>query len=203
MHIGVGAKTGGLQTSTLAIGLAAAAIDFLENEALRDPISDARPPNCAATRAAESDAAGAGRRQALCSHDELRARANSFVLRATQAALAAAKGTGYVDGHPAGRWCREALFFLVWSCPQGVMGANLCELAGLADESGPRPGLSLSRESVFIAASKYSDIPLSGAACWCQSAGSHHSALPPLPTGEGLRQPGDSLAGRIGNKERQ
>ena len=67
----------------------------------------------------------------VCTNDELRARANSLALRATQAALAAAKGTGYVVGHPAGRWCREALFFLVWSCPQGVMAANLCELAGL------------------------------------------------------------------------
>ena len=64
---------------------------------------------------------------------EFRARANSLVLRSTQAALAAAKGTGYVEGHPAGRWCREALFFLVWSCPQPVMAANLCELAGIAD----------------------------------------------------------------------
>ena len=43
----------------------------------------------------------------------------------------AAKGTGYVVGHPAGRWCREALFFLVWSCPQAVLSANLCELAGI------------------------------------------------------------------------
>jgi hypothetical protein len=55
------------------------------------------------------------------------------VLRSTQAALAAAKGAGYVVGHPAGRWCREALFFLVWSCPQPVLSANLCELAGILD----------------------------------------------------------------------
>jgi hypothetical protein len=55
------------------------------------------------------------------------------VLRATQAALVAAKGAGYVAGHPAGRWCREAMFFLVWSCPQPVLAANLCELAGLRD----------------------------------------------------------------------
>jgi hypothetical protein len=54
-----------------------------------------------------------------------------LALRTSQAALAAAKGVGYVVGHPAGRWCREALFFLVWSCPQGVMTANLCELAGM------------------------------------------------------------------------
>ena len=62
---------------------------------------------------------------------DLRQRANSLVLRAAQAALMAAKGTGYVAGHPAGRWCREALFFLVWSCPQHVAHANLCELAGI------------------------------------------------------------------------
>ena len=66
-----------------------------------------------------------------CKPDDLRSRANSHVLRATQAALAAAKGTGYIQGHPTGRWCREALFFLVWSCPQNVMAAQLCELAGL------------------------------------------------------------------------
>ncbi len=66
-----------------------------------------------------------------CSSEDLRVRANSLVLRCTQAALAAAKGAGYVVGHPAGRWCREALFFLVWSCPQSVMAANLCELAGI------------------------------------------------------------------------
>ena len=52
------------------------------------------------------------------------ARANSLVLRASQAALAAAEGTGYVVGHPAGRWCREALFFLVWSCPQAGDGGE-------------------------------------------------------------------------------
>ena len=57
-----------------------------------------------------------------------------LVLRATQGALAAAKGAGYVVGHPVGRWCREALFFLVWSCPQGVMAAALCELAGLESD---------------------------------------------------------------------
>jgi alkylation response protein AidB-like acyl-CoA dehydrogenase len=69
--------------------------------------------------------------ESVCTNERLRARANSIALRTTQAALAAAKGSGYVVGHPAGRWAREALFFLVWSCPQGVMAANLCELAGM------------------------------------------------------------------------
>mgnify|MGYP003312524166 CR=1 FL=1 len=69
----------------------------------------------------------------ICSGEDLRIRANSLALRASQASLAAAKGSGYVRGHPAGRWCREALFFLVWSCPKPVMTANLCELAGISD----------------------------------------------------------------------
>ena len=72
------------------------------------------------------------RGEATCTKESIRQRANSLVLRATQAALSAAKGSGYVVGHPAGRWCREALFFLVWSCPQPVAAANLCELAGIA-----------------------------------------------------------------------
>jgi hypothetical protein len=81
----------------------------------------------------EADLFAAVRGEPHCSNDELRQRANSLVLRSTQAALAAAKGAGYVVGHPAGRWCREALFFLVWSCPQPVLSANLCELAGILD----------------------------------------------------------------------
>ena len=64
--------------------------------------------------------------------DALRARANSLVMRAGQAALTAAKGAGFVVGHPAGQAVSEALFFLVWSCPQAVAAAGLCELAGMA-----------------------------------------------------------------------
>jgi hypothetical protein len=66
-----------------------------------------------------------------CGPEQIRTRANSLALRTTQAALTAAKGAGYVEGHPVGRWCREAMFFLVWSCPQPVLTANLCELAGI------------------------------------------------------------------------
>jgi hypothetical protein len=55
------------------------------------------------------------------------------VLRATQAQLAASKGAGFVRGHPAERAVREAMFFLVWSCPQPVLAAALREFACLAD----------------------------------------------------------------------
>jgi hypothetical protein len=127
-----GTKTGGLQTSALAIGLSAAAISFLDNESkkrieLRAPTESLRSEH----DACEADLLALAGGAPACSSEDLRARANSLALRATQAALAAAKGAGYVAGHPAGRWCREALFFLVWSCPQPVMNANLCELAGL------------------------------------------------------------------------
>ncbi len=133
MKQGRGGNTGGVQTSALAIGLAGAAIEFLEQEATqRTPLD---PPAVSLRRewtevAADMLAAAADR--PTCSNEALRTRANSLALRATQAALAAAKGTGYVTGHPVGRWCCEALFFLVWSCPQPVMEANLCELAGIA-----------------------------------------------------------------------
>ncbi len=132
MSSGSGAGTGGLQTSTLAIGLARAAIDFVFQEAekrpeLNDPAEKLRRDHAAL----EDDLLQLAMGKPACSTEQLRQRANSLATRAAQAALSAAKGAGYVVGHPAGRWCREALFFLVWSCPQPVMQANLCELAGL------------------------------------------------------------------------
>lgn len=127
-----GTKTGGLQTSALAVGLSTAAVDFLENESRnREDLSSPTKNLRGELSSAEHDLLALAAGNAACSSDEIRTRANSLVLRATQAALAAAKGSGYVAGHPAGRWCREALFFLVWSCPQPVMAANLCELAGI------------------------------------------------------------------------
>lgn len=132
MQQGIGAKSGGLQTSTLAAGLSAAAVRFLEGEAeKRTELESAAAALGGEVRQLEADLLAAADGSGECTPADLRVRANSLVMRATQAALAAAKGAGYVVGHPAGRWCREALFFLVWSCPQPVMAANLCELAGL------------------------------------------------------------------------
>jgi alkylation response protein AidB-like acyl-CoA dehydrogenase len=134
MSVGAGAGTGGLGTSTLALGLTQAATSFIGEESSRRPDLE-EPHNALHAEAAslEADLFAAVRGRPACSNDELRQRANSLVLRSTQAALGAAKGAGYVAGHPAGRWCREALFFLVWSCPQPVLSANLCELAGILD----------------------------------------------------------------------
>jgi alkylation response protein AidB-like acyl-CoA dehydrogenase len=152
MKQGVGAKTGGLQTSALAIGLAGAAIDYLRGQSdqraeLIEPTEALSVERDALFRAMiELASSGSPPHPRPLSHEgrgenescgltaaELRGRANSLALRTAQAALASAKGAGYVAGHPAGRWCREALFFLVWSCPAPVLQANLCELAGIAE----------------------------------------------------------------------
>jgi alkylation response protein AidB-like acyl-CoA dehydrogenase len=134
MATGVGAGTGSYETSTLAIGLAKAAIDFLADEASRR--ADLQQPMVALRSEHDQlfdELLAAVRGETRLSKETLRQRANSLALRATQASLAAAKGSGYVVGHPAGRWCREAMFFLVWSCPQPVAAANMCELAGILD----------------------------------------------------------------------
>ena len=127
-----GAATGGHETSTLALGLSSAAINFLKTEtSRRGDLADATESLAAEQAELTADLLSVARGEPACSSESLRTRANSLALRATQASLAAAKGAGYVQGHPVGRWCREALFFLVWSCPQPVAAANLCELAGI------------------------------------------------------------------------
>jgi alkylation response protein AidB-like acyl-CoA dehydrogenase len=129
---GSGGAAGGLQTSVLAIGLATAASHYLKTQALKRPnlvpIADKMTQEChRLTKILEDLTDG----EAKFTMDQLRQEANSLVLRSTQAALQTAKGAGFLTGHPAGRWAQQALFFLVWSCPQNVVDANLCELAGL------------------------------------------------------------------------
>jgi len=135
MSAGFGAGAGGAQTSTLALGLARSAIDFLAAESqqrteLGTPVESLEQDY----QKVEGLLFSVVRGESDCTTEQLRKRANSLALRSSQAAMAAAKGTGYILGHPAGRWCREALFFLVWSCPQPVVTANLCEFAGIAQE---------------------------------------------------------------------
>jgi alkylation response protein AidB-like acyl-CoA dehydrogenase len=130
-----GARTGGLQTSALAIGLSTAAIEFLAQEAeRRDDLASATESLQVELASLTADLLELAQGCGDLSADDIRTRANSLALRSTQAALAAAKGAGFVASHPAGRWCREALFFLVWSCPPAVLNANLCELAGISSD---------------------------------------------------------------------
>ncbi|MCP4945384.1 MAG: acyl-CoA/acyl-ACP dehydrogenase [Planctomycetaceae bacterium] len=125
-----GIRTGGLQTSTLAIGLAQAAVQFLSSEASkRTDLQDAATELRQEVDALAQRLLNASEGETDCDTSEIRTAANRLALRSTQAALTAAKGAGFVKGHPVGRWCREALFFLVWSCPQPIAQAHLCELA--------------------------------------------------------------------------
>lgn len=131
LKIGSGGP-GGLHTSILALGLASRAIDYLREQSSNRP--DFVDPAAELQSDLERLVAamlGLESGEATMSLDQLRQAANSLALRATQAAMAAAKGAGYLAQHPVGRWCREALFFLVWSCPQSVVRSQVCELAGL------------------------------------------------------------------------
>ncbi len=131
---GAGAGSGGLQTSMLAIGLTFSALSYMKEQLQhREGLTANYTRLLSQAEALKEALLAAVAGSPLCSNDELRVDANSLVLRATQSALVAAKGAGYVSGHPVGRWCREAMFFLVWSCPQMVSQANLCELAGIQD----------------------------------------------------------------------
>lgn len=130
MQRGKGANTGGLETSTLAVGLSMAACRYLlQQGGQRDELSQPAEHFEAELVQLREDLIAAASGDPDCNPLKIRARANSLVLRITQAALTSAKGAGYLESHPVGRWCREALFFLVWSCPTGVLSANLCELA--------------------------------------------------------------------------
>lgn len=130
-----GGGAGSYTTSALAVGHAAAAIGLLRTETERRPdLSDILEPfeaeHAAVTAdlAAAAELAGESPPEHLTA-ESMRERSNSLALRASQACLAASKGAGFVAGHPAGRLVSEAMFFLVWSCPQPVVMANMREMA--------------------------------------------------------------------------
>jgi len=130
-----GPRTGGLATTALAVGAARSSIAVILEEArarpVLAPIADGLRTDAERITTRLQAAASVGIDPDA--RDALRADANSLVVRAAQAALAASKGAGFVVGHPVERLVRESLFFLVWSCPQAVTTAVLCELAGLSE----------------------------------------------------------------------
>lgn len=130
-HVLGGTGGGGLETSALALGLAAAAADFLRRETAGRPwLADAAghfESRLAAARRQLVELSGGPPSDAVLA---LRAECTRLALRTSQAALLTAKGAGYVVPHPAQRWSRQALFFLVWSCPRAVADAVLADLLG-------------------------------------------------------------------------
>jgi butyryl-CoA dehydrogenase len=133
-RLNAGDGAGGLTTSCLALALAAAALDHLAAEAKGRPelvsVTE-RLKHRHAELWQELAALAQAAQPEVARFPRLRAAATQAALRTTQAALTASKGQGFVQPHPAQRWARQALFFLVWSCPrptsQAVLEA-LCEI---------------------------------------------------------------------------
>ncbi|VAX37916.1 Butyryl-CoA dehydrogenase [hydrothermal vent metagenome] len=139
MQQGLGGGTGSLATSALAIGSAAASLQGIQKEAgARPDLLPIYEPLKMEYDDLQNDmysVADCGRKgkNSNFTSEVIRRRANSLVLRTSQAYLAASKGAGFVTGHPAERAVREAMFFLVWSCPQPVLQAALEEFACTID----------------------------------------------------------------------
>jgi alkylation response protein AidB-like acyl-CoA dehydrogenase len=55
----------------------------------------------------------------------LRGACNDLALRCTHAAIALYKGAALLQSHPAQRLSREAMFLLVWSCPNPVIDCTI------------------------------------------------------------------------------
>ena len=129
---GLPGGAGSLTTSALALGHALHCVDRIRVE------SEQRPALVEIVQAFEhdldalrNDLLAASRGEAGPEHtaDSLRTRATSQALATSQSLLTATKGAGFVTGHPAERLAREAMFFLVWSCPQAVSSRLLREFS--------------------------------------------------------------------------
>lgn len=136
LKVGGRGGTGSLTTSALALGAARSTLKALHGELRQTPsLGPVLSQLSEEGLALEEALFAAGRSEpGAWTAEQIRLRANSYVTRLAQSYLAAAKGTGFVSGHPAERAVREAMFFYVWSCPQVVVRGNLHELA-CRDES--------------------------------------------------------------------
>jgi alkylation response protein AidB-like acyl-CoA dehydrogenase len=127
--------TGGLETSALALGLARAALRGLivlarERDDLAEP---AAALSAAWLEAAQRLRETAEERPGAWNSAQVRGLCTGLVLRITQAYLTARKGSGFLRTDPAQRWARQALFFLVWSCPSPVAHQVIRDFSGLCD----------------------------------------------------------------------
>ncbi len=122
---------GGLETSALALGLAGAAI--ADMKAMEQARPDLKPIVAEFTTTLQTIRARLHETAAVPSFPDavvkVRVESTQLALHATQAGLTAAKGTGFVAPHPAQRSARQALFFLVWSCPKTTADGLLAGLA--------------------------------------------------------------------------
>ena len=133
MSQGAGGGAGSLGTTAVALGSAEGYLERFEQEITSRPGLQQylQPLQQEALNLGHdfSAAIAADKPAPELAPEVLRQRANSLVMRVSQAWLASTKGAGYVSGHAAEQAVRESLFFLVWSCPQPVLEGNLRELS--------------------------------------------------------------------------
>lgn len=122
---------GGLDTSCLAIGLTGAVLRYMTLESAKRPDL---VPVVKRFESAWDDVRARLHQLAVAASDptltlELRLDCTKLALRSAQAGLMIAKGVGFVAPNPVQRWVRQAMFFLVWSCPRPVAEGVLADLA--------------------------------------------------------------------------
>jgi butyryl-CoA dehydrogenase len=125
--------TAGLETSALALGQSHAALAALAAlEPAQIELAEPLEVLCENWQALWKQLIAQARGDAgALPAAQIRSSANTLALRSTQAYLTVMKGTGFLRTEPAQRWARQALFFLVWSCPTPVAHAAIRDLAGL------------------------------------------------------------------------
>ena len=123
-----GGGAGSLMTSAIATGHALSAWDHLDRiTAGREEFDVIKQTWRETLRTLRDDILNTAQADSSGPHtaESLRLRSTTLALQLSQALLTASKGAGFVTGHPAERIAREAMFFLVWSCPQAVAGELL------------------------------------------------------------------------------
>jgi alkylation response protein AidB-like acyl-CoA dehydrogenase len=126
------AKSLPLGQAFLAMGLSRGAIELIREHTseLAQTTVVSFEPQLADIRAAVMEICTASTPPPPAVAAELRGRCNELALRITQSAVAIYKGTALLADHPAQRLAREAMFLLVWSCPNPVID---CTVGLLAD----------------------------------------------------------------------
>jgi alkylation response protein AidB-like acyl-CoA dehydrogenase len=112
----------------LAIGLCRGALDLIqEHQSAAARTAAARfESHLHELRGRIMDLSQPGREaDATAAAPEIRSECNDLALRITHASVALYKGTALLAGHPAQRLAREAMFLLVWSCPNPVIDCTI------------------------------------------------------------------------------
>ena len=112
----------------LATGLCLAGLDLLaehRSEAAREAHAAVGRPVAAAEAGNPVAQPDRPRDRSRRRSSAIRGACNDLALRITHTAVAIYKGTALLADHPAQRLAREAMFLLVWSCPNPVIDCTV------------------------------------------------------------------------------